>query len=131
MPGPGHVARSASQNSILEIVEHAISTARRTSSYRHSKIHTNGDKMADKHPFEVGVILWLDQPARTVAELAKGAEEAGFAEAWLPDHYFLRDVFVSMAAIAQCTQRIRLGTAVAAVQLRHPTRRSTSCRMAE
>ncbi len=77
--------------------------------------------MTDKRSFEVGVILWLDQPAKTVAELAKGAEEAGFAETWLPDHYFLRDVFVSMAAIAQSTQRIRLGTAVAAVQLRHPT----------
>lgn len=66
-------------------------------------------------------MLWLDQPVSTIVELARGAEEAGFAEAWLADHYFLRDVYVSMAMIAECTRRIRLGTAVAAVQLRHPT----------
>ncbi len=66
-------------------------------------------------------MLWLDQRVSTITELARGAEEAGFAEAWLADHYFLRDVYVSMAMIAGCTRRIRLGTAVAAVQLRHPT----------
>jgi len=39
---------------------------------------------------------------------------------WLPDHYFLRDVYVAQALIAARTTSIRLATGVAAIQLRHP-----------
>ncbi len=73
-----------------------------------------------RKPFELGVMTWLDQSLSKALELAVGAEEAGLAEAWVADHYFLRDAFVSMAMMAERTKRIRLGTAVAAVQLRHP-----------
>jgi 5,10-methylenetetrahydromethanopterin reductase len=70
--------------------------------------------------FTIGVMLWLDQPVYTLPALARSAEGAGFGEIWLADHYFLRDVYVSLAIIAQATQKARLGTAVTAVQLRHP-----------
>jgi len=45
---------------------------------------------------------------------------------WVPDHYFLRDSFVAMAVMAQATERIRFGTAVAAAQLRHPAALASS-----
>lgn len=68
-----------------------------------------------------GILVWLDRPVAELAELAMFAENAGFAEIWLPDHYFLRDVYVAQSLMAERTRRIRLGTGVAAVQLRHPS----------
>ncbi len=67
-----------------------------------------------------GLAIWLDQPLDSLAELAVAAEEAGFADVWLPDHYFLRDVYVAQALIAARTTTLRLATGVAAIQLRHP-----------
>jgi 5,10-methylenetetrahydromethanopterin reductase len=75
--------------------------------------------MSDQ-PFEIGLFIWIDEPVSTLSELAMVAEKSGFGELWFPDHYFLRDTYITMASIAQCTHTIRLGTAVAAVQLRHP-----------
>jgi 5,10-methylenetetrahydromethanopterin reductase len=71
-------------------------------------------------PMRAGLVIWLDRPAADLAALATHAEAAGFADIWLPDHYFLRDVYVAQALMAERTERIRLGTGVAAVQLRHP-----------
>jgi 5,10-methylenetetrahydromethanopterin reductase len=70
---------------------------------------------------EVGITIWLDRPLGEATALAEAAEAAGFAEVWLPDHYFLRDVFVAQALIAQRTTRIRIGTAAVSPMLRHPT----------
>ncbi len=67
-----------------------------------------------------GLTIWLDQPLDSVTALAVAAEEAGFADVWLPDHYFLRDVYVAQALIAARTTTVRLATGIAAVQLRHP-----------
>lgn len=67
-----------------------------------------------------GIVVWLDRPVLELADLASFAEDAGFAEVWLPDHYFLRDVYVAQALMAERTRRIGLGTGVAAIQLRHP-----------
>jgi 5,10-methylenetetrahydromethanopterin reductase len=75
----------------------------------------------DQQSFEIGLMVWIDEPVSTLTELAVEAEKSGFGELWFPDHYFLRDVYITMASIAQRTNTIRLGTAVAAVQLRHPT----------
>ena len=69
---------------------------------------------------DYGLAIWLDQPLDSLAELAVAAEEAGFADVWLPDHYFLRDVYVAQALIAARTTTLRLATGVAAIQLRHP-----------
>jgi|RifCSP13_3_1023840.scaffolds.fasta_scaffold05039_3 5,10-methylenetetrahydromethanopterin reductase len=70
---------------------------------------------------EVGISIWLDRPLGEAAALAEEAEAAGFAEVWLPDHYFLRDVYAAQALIAQRTTRIRIGTAAVSPMLRHPT----------
>jgi 5,10-methylenetetrahydromethanopterin reductase len=67
-----------------------------------------------------GIAVWLDRPLVELAGLASIAEESGFADLWVPDHYFLRDAYMAQVLMAEQTSRIGLGTAVAAVQLRHP-----------
>ena len=67
-----------------------------------------------------GLTIWLDQPLEAVCELAVAAEDAGFSDVWLPDHYFLRDVYAAQALIATRTTSVRLATGIAAIQLRHP-----------
>lgn len=69
---------------------------------------------------KIGIVVWLDRPVSELADLAPRAEAVGFADLWLPDHYFLRDAYVTHALMAERTDRIRFGTGVASVQLRHP-----------
>lgn len=69
---------------------------------------------------EYGLAIWLNQPLDAITELAVAAEDAGFSDVWLPDHYFLRDVYAAQALIAARTTRLRLATGIAAIQLRHP-----------
>jgi alkanesulfonate monooxygenase SsuD/methylene tetrahydromethanopterin reductase-like flavin-dependent oxidoreductase (luciferase family) len=67
----------------------------------------------------------LAEPA-SVAEMAKVAEEAGWDGVFVWDHLWNRtaapfaDPFVTLAAIASATKRIRLGTMVAALPRRRP-----------
>ena len=70
---------------------------------------------------EAGLQIWLDRPVTEVAQLAVAGEQAGFTDVWVPDHYFLRDVYVAQAVMAERTTTIRFGTAVAAALLRHPS----------
>lgn len=67
-----------------------------------------------------GLSLWLDNPVEEVVGVAVAAEDAGFDDVWMPDHYFLRDVYIALAMTARATSRVHLGAAVAAAQLRHP-----------
>jgi 5,10-methylenetetrahydromethanopterin reductase len=69
---------------------------------------------------KAGVALWLERPLPECADLAVVAEDSGFSEVWLPDHYFLRDSYAGHALMAERTSRIRFGTAVASPLLRHP-----------
>ncbi|MDE0196279.1 MAG: LLM class flavin-dependent oxidoreductase [bacterium] len=69
---------------------------------------------------QYGLTIWLDQPLDAITDIAVAAEEAGFADVWLPDHYFLRDVYAVQALIATRTTSVRLATGIAAIQLRHP-----------
>jgi len=70
---------------------------------------------------EAGLSVWLDRPVTEAADMAVAAEKAGFGDLWVPDHYFLRDVYVAQAVMAERTSAIRLGTAVSAALLRHPS----------
>jgi 5,10-methylenetetrahydromethanopterin reductase len=70
---------------------------------------------------KAGISIWLDRPVSECADIAAAAEHAGFADVWLPDHYFLRDAFAAQALMAVRTSRIRFGTAVVSPLLRHPT----------
>ena len=70
---------------------------------------------------EAGLSIWLDRPVAEAAAMAVAAENAGFTDIWVPDHYFLRDVYVAQAVMAERTTTVRLGTAVSAALLRHPS----------
>lgn len=59
-------------------------------------------------------------PVETSVEYARLAERMGFDSIWVPSRYFSRDPFVTLAAMAGQTERIRLGTAVVDVHSRHP-----------
>ncbi len=58
-------------------------------------------------------------PAETVA-LFRIAEDLGFSTGWMPDQTFYRDPYVTLAACAQGTTRIRLGLGVTNPTTRHP-----------
>src|SRR5262245_11117731 len=71
----------------------------------------------------------------TVLDAAIRAERLGFDSVWISDHFFLDigryraepgprgtvEAFTILAALAARTDRVRLGTLVAAVPFRHPS----------
>ena len=59
-------------------------------------------------------------PQRAAA-IAKSAETNGFHGFWVVDEIFHRDVWMTLAACALETKKIRLGTGVTNVILREPT----------
>jgi probable F420-dependent oxidoreductase len=65
----------------------------------------------------VGIILDAEKIS-DIARLARSAEEAGFDSVWATELY--RTSFQQLAAAAQATSRIRLGTAVALAFVRSP-----------
>ena len=80
---------------------------------------------------------WPGSPANTgpkLADIARTADEAGFASIWLMDHFFQLEMpemglrsdapmlegYTGLAYIAAVTSRARLGTLVTGVTYRHP-----------
>jgi probable F420-dependent oxidoreductase len=69
-----------------------------------------------------------------VRDIARHAEDLGFASLWVSDHFFLSlaryggddrlhgslEPFTTLAALARITERVRLGTLVACAPFRHP-----------
>lgn len=73
-------------------------------------------------PVTFGLRLPPCEPARIIAAEAVFAEAAGFDCVWLPDSQMLwRDVWISLAAVALATTRVRIGTNVSNPLTRHPT----------
>lgn len=69
--------------------------------------------------------------APTLAEIARTAEEAGFASLWVMDHFFqipfvgpaesdMLDSWTTLGFLAAATRRMRLGTMITGVTYRHP-----------
>ena len=69
---------------------------------------------------KVGLALYCDRPSSELAELAAAAETAGFAEMWWADHYNARELATVLTLSVVRTSRIRIGTGVTSVLLRHP-----------
>jgi 5,10-methylenetetrahydromethanopterin reductase len=68
------------------------------------------------------VNLIPEAPVARVVELGKLAEDLGFDRCWVYDEGLAtRDVYVTMAAIAAATSRIRLGTGITNPYTRHPS----------
>lgn len=61
-----------------------------------------------------------DLPVKDYIVLAQAAERAGFDQFWVSDDLFLRSATVILAAVAQATQRIEIGTCILNPYTLHP-----------
>ena len=69
--------------------------------------------------FGINTAAFADWPA--VRATARKIEAAGFDSIFMPDHPLLMgDAWTTMAAIAEATERLRVGTMVSCVAYRHP-----------
>jgi len=64
--------------------------------------------------------LTPEHPIETLTELAVDAEQAGFDAVLASHHYNNRDQFVALSAMAQATDKIRLGPGIANPYETHP-----------
>jgi F420-dependent oxidoreductase-like protein len=83
---------------------------------------------------QVPNFTWEGGPAKlgsTLAQIARTADEAGFASLWVMDHFFqisqvgppeseMLDSWTTLGFLAGVTRRVRLGTMVTGVTYRHP-----------
>jgi 5,10-methylenetetrahydromethanopterin reductase len=68
----------------------------------------------------LGVLLNAEYPLSELVALARLSETLGYEHLWYTDVRFLRDCYVSLAAVAGATERIRLGPGVTDPYTRHP-----------
>ena len=59
-----------------------------------------------------GIEFVPDESAYKIGYMAKLAEDAGFKNIWITDHYNNRDVWTTLAVLSMMTNRISLGTGV-------------------
>ena len=81
---------------------------------------TRGLLLADSQPRDAGLVL----------EMARQVESAGLDSVWVGDSLTAKprlEPLSTLAAIAVCTQRVRLGTAVLLAALRHPLLLAQTC----
>ncbi|HET7036011.1 MAG TPA: LLM class flavin-dependent oxidoreductase, partial [Thermomicrobiaceae bacterium] len=71
-------------------------------------------------PLRFSLRLNNDLPAAAYVQLARLAEEAGFDQFWVSHDLFLRSAPAILAAAAQATERIALGTCVLNPYTLHP-----------
>jgi 5,10-methylenetetrahydromethanopterin reductase len=73
-------------------------------------------------PMNISVNLMPEASAGVLVEMAKTAEELGFARVWVYDEGLaMRDVYVTMAAIAMATTTVHIGTGITNPYTRHPS----------
>jgi alkanesulfonate monooxygenase SsuD/methylene tetrahydromethanopterin reductase-like flavin-dependent oxidoreductase (luciferase family) len=75
---------------------------------------------------QFGIFTFSRAPYADIARHFRGAEELGFASAWINDDLMVPDYadfepWTLLGALARDTTRIRLGTMVTAITFRHPT----------
>lgn len=62
-----------------------------------------------------------ERPVGQLVELARHAEALGYERIWIPDEGLAgRDCYVTLAAIAAATTRVRIGTGITNAYTRHP-----------
>ncbi|HIH69965.1 5,10-methylenetetrahydromethanopterin reductase [Methermicoccus shengliensis] len=59
-----------------------------------------------------GIEFVPNEPVLKLAHYTKLAEDNGFSNVWITDHYNNRDVYSTLAVLAMCTNRIKIGTGV-------------------
>ncbi len=67
-----------------------------------------------------GLLVLPSRPVAELAALAARAEALGYDDVWLADERFFREVYASLAVLAQATSRVRLGPCVTDPYSRHP-----------
>ena len=67
-----------------------------------------------------GAAFFPSMPVDEVTEIARLAEDLGFADLWIPDQSFHHDPFLLLSRCADATSVIRLGVAVTNPVSRHP-----------
>ena len=72
-----------------------------------------------------GILMEGKQPndIKEIISMAKDAEDAGLDSVWVGDSLFAKprlEPMTTLAAIASVTEKVRLGTAVLLMSLRHP-----------
>ena len=68
----------------------------------------------------IGLALWGTEPVRTMADYAQLAEQVGFESIWLVDTQLLcRELYVTLAACAMATERLKLASGVTVPVTRH------------
>jgi len=68
----------------------------------------------------LGLLLAGNRTAREAAEIARRAEDSGFADVWVAEDYFERGAFTVAAAVALATHSCRIGIGVVNPWTRHP-----------
>lgn len=68
----------------------------------------------------LGVASLVESPPGELAEQARRLESLGYDEIWLPDERLLRNVYVSLAAVAGATSHVGLGTGITNPYTRSP-----------
>jgi alkanesulfonate monooxygenase SsuD/methylene tetrahydromethanopterin reductase-like flavin-dependent oxidoreductase (luciferase family) len=82
----------------------------------------------EQQKLRFGVIVLQDFPWTELAKMFQKMESLGFDSAWVADHYVnyanptgpWLDGWTTLAAIANCTSSIRIGTLVTSIPFRHP-----------
>ena len=71
---------------------------------------------------KIGINLMPEAPVSDLVVLARIAEELGFARVWVYDEGLaMRDVYVTMTAIAAATSKVHVGTGITNPYTRHPS----------
>lgn len=70
----------------------------------------------------LGLALWGNEPVQRTASQVRMAEDVGFDSVWLVDSQLIcREAYVTLAACATQTSRIKLATGVTVPRTRHPS----------
>ncbi|MFX1579285.1 MAG: LLM class flavin-dependent oxidoreductase [Promethearchaeota archaeon] len=82
----------------------------------------------DTQSLRFGAVILQDFPWQELVKLWKRFEELGFDSTWIADHFVnytnptgpWLDGWTTLAALANCTSKIRIGTLVTSIPFRHP-----------
>ena len=74
----------------------------------------------NRPPAAIGIIFHPNFPSASLAEYARKAETAGFAELWLWDDCFLPGAFTSAAIALSATQKLKVGIGLLPVPAYNP-----------
>jgi 5,10-methylenetetrahydromethanopterin reductase len=76
--------------------------------------------MTSSPSFRWGIASLVEESMPSFADRAAQHETLGFSDLWVPDERLLRNVYVSLATVAQATSTIGMGPAVTNPYTRHP-----------